>query len=67
MSRKQKPVDELRELIATARMTQRETAEALGKTQRIVAYWLSGEQPVPRMAILAMRWIAEHAPAQSEL
>jgi transcriptional regulator with XRE-family HTH domain len=67
MSRKQKPADELRELIAAAGMTQREAAEALGKTQRIVAYWLSGEQEVPRMAILAMRWIVEHAPAQSQL
>lgn len=67
MNRKQKPVDELRQLIAAAGMTQRETADALGKTQRIVAYWLSGEQPVPRMAILAMRWIVEHASAQSQL
>ena len=60
MSRKKNPNDELRELIAATGLTQRETAEALGKTQRIVAYWLSGEQPVPRMAILAMRRIAEH-------
>lgn len=67
MSRKQRSADELRELIARSGMTQRETADALGKTQRIVAYWLSGQQPVPRMAILAMRWIVEHAPVQSEL
>ncbi len=45
MSRKKNPTDELRELIAATGLTQRETAEALGKTQRIVAYWLSGEQP----------------------
>lgn len=64
MSRKPKPVEELRELIAAAGLTQRQTAEALGKTQRIVAYWLSGEQPVPLMALLAMRWIALHAPQQ---
>jgi transcriptional regulator with XRE-family HTH domain len=62
MRRKQQPADELRELIAAAGMTQRQAAEALGKTQRIVAYWLSGAQPVPRIAILAMRWIVEHEP-----
>ncbi len=67
MSRKKTPAEELRELISLAGMTQREAAEALGKTQRIVAYWLSGEQPVPLMAILAMRWIVEHAPVQSQL
>jgi transcriptional regulator with XRE-family HTH domain len=60
MSRKKNPTEELRELIAAAGLTQRQAAEALGKTQRILAYWLSGEQPVPHMAILAMRRIAEH-------
>lgn len=54
------PIDELRQLIADAGLSQRAAAEALGKTPRCVEYWLSGEKDVPRMAILAMRRIAEY-------
>lgn len=58
--KRRKPVEELRALIDAAGLNQRTTAEALGKTQRTIEYWLSGQQDVPRMAILAMRRIAEH-------
>lgn len=50
---------ELRDLIAAAGMSQAQAAAALGKTQRMVEYWLSGEHEPPKMAILAMRWIAQ--------
>lgn len=58
MSRTKKPVDELRDLIAAAGMSQAQAAAALGKTQRMVEYWISGDHEPPKMAILAMRWIA---------
>lgn len=63
--RKRGPAEELRDLISAAGLNQRTAAEALGKTQRTVEYWLSGTQEVPVMAILAMRRIAEHGVEKS--
>jgi DNA-binding transcriptional regulator YiaG len=60
VSRRKPPHEELRALIEAAGLSQGAAAQALGKTRRIVEYWLSGKQEVPRMAILAMRRIVEH-------
>ena len=58
--RRERDLLELRTLIAAAGLTQHQAAAALGKGPRIVEYWLSGQQPVPRVAILAMRYVLEH-------
>lgn len=58
--RRERDLLELRQLIAKAEMTQHQAAVALGKSPRAIEYWLSGKQPVPRMAILAMRYLLEH-------
>lgn len=50
-----KPMNRKKELAEFRRLI-----EAAGLNQRTIEYWLSGQQDVPRMAILAMRWIAKH-------
>lgn len=64
MARKTKASVELRELIAAAHMTQGQAAEALGVTRRAVENWVASDGIPPRMALLAMRWIAQHEPLE---
>jgi DNA-binding XRE family transcriptional regulator len=40
-------------------------AQALGISRRTVAYYEAGEQAIPRYVMLATRWLAEAAKAQS--
>jgi transcriptional regulator with XRE-family HTH domain len=49
--------DELRALISQLGMTQRAAARALDVEDRTLRYWASGQVPIPRMAILALRYL----------
>jgi DNA-binding transcriptional regulator YiaG len=64
VTRKKSPAEELRDLIAACGMSQREAAQALDRTQRMVEYWLSGDHAVPRTVLLSMRYLAEHPEAR---
>lgn len=46
---------ELRKLITQGGYTQRGAAEALQISERMMRYYCAGEQPVPRVVMLAMR------------
>lgn len=61
MRARKDPSQELRDLIAASGLSRKEVAEMLGKTPRILEYWLSptDERQPPKMAVLAMRWIAQ--------
>lgn len=48
----------LRELLASAGLTQRQAAQHLGVSQRTLQYWLADSSPhaPPPMALDALRW-----------
>lgn len=56
---KQKPAAEMRELIAAAGLRRAEVCEELDVSKRTLEMWLTEQQPVPRTALLAMRWVAQ--------
>ena len=51
--------DEFRKLRESAGYTQVELAKALGVYVRSISRWETGEFPVPKMAELALRYIAD--------
>lgn len=55
-----KPTDaqRLRDLLARIGLSQRGAARELEVAERTMRYWCSGEQPVPRMAMLALEHLA---------
>ena len=48
------PAAKLRALIARAGLSQRGAARELEVAERTMRYWCAGEQPVPKMALLAL-------------
>ena len=56
------PVADFQAWVKTHRMTLDSAAQALGLSRRMVAYYLSGEKPIPRTVMLATKgWTAEFA------
>jgi hypothetical protein len=58
-------VEELRQLIAQSGLSQRKAAEALDLDERTMRYYASGQNPIPRAVLYALRYlvIQEHASA----
>lgn len=50
---------QLRKLLADAGLTQKAAAELLGMTDRQMRRYVSGENPVPRVVDLALRYVIE--------
>lgn len=65
MSRKKAPADELRDLIAASGLRRTEVCEQLDVSKRTLELWLTEQQPVPRMALMAMRWLRGLSEARS--
>ncbi len=56
------PVTDFQAWVKAHRMTLDTAAQALGLSRRMVAYYLSGEKPIPRTVMLATKgWTAEFA------
>jgi hypothetical protein len=56
------PVGDFRTWMAKHRLTLESAAKALGLSRRMVAYYASGEKPIPRTVMLATRgWTAQYA------
>ena len=56
------PVADFQAWVKTHKMTLDSAAQALGLSRRMVAYYLSGEKPIPRTVMLATKgWTAEFA------
>lgn len=56
--------DELRTLIARTGLSQRRAAESIDVSERMMRYYASGQEKIPRVVLYAMRYLAEHAPNQ---
>lgn len=51
-------VDELRSLVEVTGLPRSELCIQLDVSKRTLEYWLTEQQPVPQMGLLAMRWIS---------
>ncbi len=61
----QPTVEELRALIAQSGLSQRKAAEELDLDERTMRYYASGQKPIPRTVLYAMRYVVnrEHTSA----
>jgi hypothetical protein len=56
------PAADFREWVETHGLTMNAAAKGLGLSRRMVAYYLSGEKPIPKTVMLATRgWTAQYA------
>lgn len=55
--------DELRALIARTGLSQRRAAEAIDVSERMMRYYASGQEKIPRNVLFALRWLASQASA----
>jgi hypothetical protein len=59
--------EELRALIAQTGLSQRKAAEELGLSERMMRYYASGQEVIPKVVIYALRWLVsqEHGRANA--